>query len=250
MAGLSHLRYLIGRTFFSMLDFGLSHRLIPFSSRFPVGIRFHHDLNRFLGREPVVVIDAGANIGQTALAYARHWPRAGILSFEPVRSSFAELERNCAGTGIRCVNCALGREDGRVRMRLHDNSELNSFVDAADSAAGGSSGSEEVSVRRLDSVMREFGIDAIDLLKIDTEGTERQVLEGADGLLREHRINAVYAECRFLRNDTPQILFEELDRDLTGRGFYFSGFYEIYRWGASRRNAGFANGLWIRRDLP
>jgi len=92
------------------------------------------------------------------------------------------------------------------------------------------------------------GIGRIDLLKIDTEGSELRVLEGAGGLLGESRIRAVYAECKFVRNESPHVLFEDIDRHLTDRGFFFSGFYEMYRWGPQKRFAAFANGLWLLKD--
>lgn len=241
-------RYLIGRSFVGALDFCLCHGLVPFGSSLPFGVRFHHDLKRVLGREPRTVVDAGGNVGQTALAFSRYWPRARIVSIEPVRATYLELEQRCRGNGrIQCLNLALGAENGLARMRVSANSELSSVITGEEDDPGIV---EEVAMRRLDGLARELGVDGIDLLKIDTEGFELQVLKGAEELVAAGGVSAVYAECRFSRNKVKQVLFQDLDAYLVGCGYIFSGFYEIYRWGPGRRYAAFANGLWIRQDLP
>ena len=243
----ARIRYRIGKGLFGALDFLLAYRLLPFAARFPIGIRLHHDLNRFLGRQPGVIVDAGANVGQTALAFARFWPHTSIHSFEPVAATFEKLRRNCAARpSIHCHCYALGGEERELTMVLQENSELNSLAPLAAASAAGASAL--VRMRRLDHWAQEHGVDRIDLLKMDVEGFELQVLEGAKGLLRAGKVNAVYAECRFLRNDTPQVLFQDLDRRLNDAGLLFSGLYDLYRWGPSKRWTAFANGLWMLRD--
>jgi len=240
-------RFRLGKAVIGTIDFLIANRLFPFASRFPIGIRMHHDLNRFLGHQPGVIVDAGANVGQTALAFARYWPRASIHSFEPVGASYAQLCANCAALpAIRCHHYALGEADEEMNMLLQENSELNSLSPQA--APSATNASERIRVRRLDDWAVEQGAGRIDLLKMDVEGHELRLLDGAEGLLRAGKIDAVFAECRFLRNDTPQVLFQDLDQRLTDAGMLFSGFYESYRWGPARRWTAFANGLWLLPD--
>lgn len=240
----TRLRYGLGKSAVMTLDYLLAHRLFPFAARFPVGVRFCHDLSRFLGDGPTMIIDVGANVGQSALAFSAYWPQATIHSFEPVLATFSELTQRCISRPrIYCHQCALGDSPGEIRIKLHENSELNSLLAESDSSVAGTS--ELVKVRRLDEFASRHGLGHIDLLKIDAEGFELHILDGAATLLRERKVRAVYAECRFLRNHTRQVLFEELDRQLTGWGFLFSGFYQMYRWGPAKRFAAFADGLWL-----
>jgi hypothetical protein len=58
--------------------------------------------------------------------------------------------------------------------------------------------SEEVSVFTLDSVKEKLGVEIIDLLKIDTEGFDLAVLEGASETLRRREVNFVYCEFHHL----------------------------------------------------
>jgi FkbM family methyltransferase len=240
----ARLRYRIGKSAIGAVDFLIVHRLLPFGTRFPIGIRLHHDLNRFLGHQPGVIVDAGANVGQTALAFARYWPQASIHSFEPVGASYEKLCASCAALpAIKCYRYALGDAERETSIALQENSELNSL--ASQDVQVTTAASERIRVRRLDDWAAEQGVARIDLLKMDVEGYELQVLEGATGLLRAGKIDAVFAECRFLRNDTPQVLFQDLDLRLTDAGLLFSGFYDSYRWGPSKRWTAFANGLWL-----
>lgn len=237
------LRYRTGTSVIALLDFLLVRDLLPFASRLPRGFRFHYDLRRYLDRMPCLVVDAGANIGQTALAFARWWPAARIHSFEPIAATYARLATACGNNPrIECHRLALGDAESEAQVSVQDNSELNSLL-----APSGTGATERVRVRRLDDWAAERRIERIDLLKIDVEGYELRVLAGAEALLREHRISAVFAECTFMRNGATHALFDDLDRHLNARDLWFSGWYDFYRWGPSRRFAGFANGLWLPR---
>jgi FkbM family methyltransferase len=243
----SKLRYIAGSSFFSALDLSLRTKVIPFSSRFPVGWRFEHDLTRFFDGPPSVIIDAGANIGQTALRFNRSWKKARIYSFEPIEETYAKLVDRCNRVpNIECVRCALGNENKEVEIELSSNSELNSLLNESNGASAEEKCTETVCVRKLDDFLAERSIDRVDLLKIDVEGFELQVLEGARKLISSGQIRAVYAECGFLRDDRVHVHFSELDRYLQERDFRFSAVYEVYRWGREKRYSGFGNGLWLR----
>ncbi|HSM18725.1 MAG TPA: FkbM family methyltransferase, partial [Gemmatimonadales bacterium] len=137
------------------------------------------------------ILDVGANIGQTALEYHRSFPHASIHSFEPFADAFEELERRTRGCPrIVCHRAALGASDRVAVMYLNTQSVTNSLLpnDARSehAALAGSTdpaGTVEVQERRLDTFCREVGMEQIDLLKIDTQGYEAQVLEGAGAML-------------------------------------------------------------------
>jgi len=147
-----------------------------------------------------LVLDVGANAGQYAMAL-RHAGYSGqILSFEPLRDAWERCTANASGDRLWSVapQMALGATEGRAEVHVAKNSVSSSILpmrDAHRAAAADSSyvGTESVDLRRLDGVAG----DAIErarrpFLKIDTQGYEREVLEGAAGVL--DRIRGVQLE--------------------------------------------------------
>jgi len=67
------------------------------------------------GQHPLIV-DAGANIGMSAVYFALTYPTARIVALEPEPGNFALLERNTRGLNVCCLRAALGGEEGRVSL--------------------------------------------------------------------------------------------------------------------------------------
>lgn len=90
------------------------------ASRLPRGVDLFRDLREALPPLEVrTVLDVGANVGQSARDYLRHWPHARIHCFEPVTATFDALVRNLAGDPrVRCHRVALGSSEGGGRMVL------------------------------------------------------------------------------------------------------------------------------------
>jgi FkbM family methyltransferase len=129
-----------------------------------------------LGSTPLIV-DVGANVGQFANAAKLFFPEARVISFEPDPETYADLQVNTHGLrDVELHNIGLGDRDGVLTFYRHELSVMSSFSDdAADTA--NHRGSKQLPVCRLDAVLKSD--DRPDLLKIDVEGFERQVLQGA-----------------------------------------------------------------------
>jgi FkbM family methyltransferase len=187
----------------------------------PFGIRWFDDLAVFV--RPEVVFDVGANVGQTVQEVKGAFPSARIFAFEPVPSTFRQLEANVAGFGaVVSINAALGAQGGEARMTNVPGGGKNTLL------AQGLSTEETVTVvvDTVDSVAAQHHLNTIDLLKIDTEGFEVPVLQGATKMLQEGRIGAVLAECDFYHRDTePHAAFTELLDVLIPFGFRVVSFY-------------------------
>ncbi len=136
-----------------------------------------------------LVVDVGGNLGQFAESVRERDYTGRIHSFEPVGKVFAALEQKAARTPLWTVSrLALGAEPGEVEINLYDNHTLNS-LHALD---GGTAerlavdprviGTEKVPIATLDSVLATDPATSI-LLKIDTQGHERAVLDGAQAVL-------------------------------------------------------------------
>src|SRR5215469_17091407 len=139
-----------------------------------------------------VVIDVGANLGEWTVPFARKAGRAGrVLAIEPAPRAAAALEATLAANALyqtELVRCAVGDHDGVSEFAVP-------IVTSARSDSGRArigparTGHEalQVPLRSLDSLAAEHDLAALDLIKIDTEGQERRVLDGAPDILSRHR---------------------------------------------------------------
>lgn len=138
-----------------------------------------------------LVLDVGANSGQYAIALRRAGYAGRILSFEPLREAWEQCTASASRDPLWSVapQMALGARDGRVEVHVARNSVSSSILPMHDThraAAVDSSyvGIENVDLRRLDGVAREaIERASCPFLKIDTQGYEREVLEGASAVL-------------------------------------------------------------------
>ena len=238
--------YLAG-SLFSGIQVGLmASRHFPLFHRFLGHRCWPYDVCRLAGtRDLRMVFDVGANVGQTTRLLGRFFPGATVHSFEPVSSTFRELQANCGRMkGVRLHQLALGREPGRLTLQLQANSELNSLKF---SVAGPpvSASTESVTVATAAGFCSGQGIDRIDLLKIDAQGADLDVLRGAEPLLCASRVPFVVAEVAFAPEDITNQPFEPLHHYLGEQGFRLSGLYELFNYGQRLSLLGFCNALYV-----
>jgi FkbM family methyltransferase len=136
------------------------------------------------------MLDVGANIGLMALPILHNVPESKVLSFEPSPNSAPWLERTIAGSGYRnrwrLVAKVAGASPGQATFFVSPRqaSYLDGVVDT-NRVEGGSS--VTVDATTLDAEWHALGNPEVSLLKIDVEGWEFQVLQGASELLNKQR---------------------------------------------------------------
>jgi FkbM family methyltransferase len=193
------------------------------------------DIKYILGDGVGTVFDVGANVGQTARAFLRAFPDAIIYSFEPDPGSFQKLFEATAGQRrVRPYNVALGREEGNAKLFRFKFDQTNSLLPkargaeqyVADAEYLTEVGEVPVEVTCIESFCRKHGVEKIDLLKIDTQGYELEILNGAQGLLSSAAVSLIYIEVCFVRYYEGQPLFPEIYQFLYDRGYRFVGLYE------------------------
>jgi FkbM family methyltransferase len=174
------------------------------------------------------VLDVGANIGQYASALRASGYRGAIVSCEPLSDAFAHLRRRAANDPAwEAVRTAVGAEPGSAQINVSANSYSSSLLtmtEAHTSAAPGSQtvASETVPVTTVAALVAERGIDPErTLLKIDTQGYEAPVLDGAGALLG--RLAAVSLELSFVPLYEGQQLFDDLVARLRAAGYLLYG---------------------------
>jgi len=211
----------------------------------PWGISLDRDLQRIHSDiSSPVLIDVGANIGQTALRFHKALPDSKIWCFEPVPDTYRVLfDRTRHISGISCEECAVGSYNGQVWMTAGENSEENKMV--LDVKCG-QVGQVQVNVITIDSFLDEKKIVRVELLKTDCEGFDLDALKGAELSLSSGVIKSVMCEVT-LNEKSFHSSFHELDEFLRSKGFYFLAFYDYGGWGHFHSEGQFHNALWLRR---
>lgn len=213
----------------------------------PHGFSPYYDLKR---RKPEmrVVVDVGANVGQTAALLTRTWPTAAVYCIEPFGATFEALQRNTEDEPrVRCVRAALGDRIGEeqavvLRPRSVNNSMLT--PEAVASAAAGAT-SETISVTTFDQFCIEQGLSHVDFLKIDTEGYDLHVLRGARAALQEQRISFIQVEAGMSPENTKHVPFAEIQQYLEQNGYVLFGIYDqTPEWDGQARLR-FANPIFV-----
>jgi FkbM family methyltransferase len=193
----------------------------------PFGIDHCNDIARFHGEDSVkIIIDVGANIGNTVIEYAKCFPYAEIIAIEPIKTTYDILSSNISELSkVKTFQCAVGSEAGTVSVNIKDHSECNSLIDNSSGDAARES-KEMVEVKRLDDLASSEGLLRFDILKTDTEGYALEVLKGATQLLSNSSNAFILSEVTFHRKDPCHTQFIELHQYLSGFGFDFCGIYD------------------------
>lgn len=176
---------------------------------------------------PVTVIDIGANVGQFSLLARVLFPAARVHAFEPLAVPAARFKRLFAeDSAVTLHHCAIGPEEHVASMHVAgaiDSSSLLPITAAqvAFDAGTAAVGTEDVTVRRLDTILRPADIVRPALLKLDVQGFELSALEGCGELLE--RFDWIYVEVSFIELYGGQALASEIVEFLHGRGFVLAG---------------------------
>jgi FkbM family methyltransferase len=170
-----------------------------------------------------LVLDVGANEGQ----YARRLRREGfggkIISFEPLNAAFATLQSRCdQDEAWSCHKLAVGAKDEQATINVSANSQSNSLLPVCDwtvetEPSVAYVGQETVAVRRLDGLVPELTEARRIFLKIDTQGFESRVIEGARSIVG--RIAMLQLELAWQPGYEGQAALGEMVDRLRGLGF-------------------------------
>jgi FkbM family methyltransferase len=181
---------------------------------------------RWLGVD--TVLDVGANIGQYGNALRSSGFTGRIVSFEPLGDAYAQLAQRAAkDPAWTAERTAVGAEPGTLEIHVAANSHSSSLLPMNDthvSAAPQSRivGSESVPVTTIADVAARLAVlPERTLLKVDTQGYEKPVLDGAGELLAQFAM--VQLELSFVPLYDGQALYAELVTRLGELGFVWYG---------------------------
>ncbi|MEH3067088.1 MULTISPECIES: FkbM family methyltransferase [Aeromicrobium] len=169
---------------------GISHVVMRQLARRGLVVRRHPAARRqrlLVDRGVDLVLDVGAARGGYATELREFGYTGRIVSFEPLAAAHADLVRAAASDPRwETRHTALGDTTGRQEIHVASNSDSSSLLPMADQHRASSPdiqmvGTETIEVSRLDDVAADvLGEARTPFLKIDTQGFERAVLEGAE----------------------------------------------------------------------
>lgn len=168
------------------------------------------------------VVDVGANDGGYATTIRGLGYTDRIISFEPLQRPFEALRRKAAGdANWEVLKCAVGDTQTDVTINVAGNAGLSSSVlpmlESHTSVAPESRyvSTETVEQNRLDALLPSLGIDPQrrTYLKVDVQGYERAVLDGATDLFKSGAIVGLQLELSLIPlYDGAMTYREGLDR--------------------------------------
>jgi FkbM family methyltransferase len=132
-------------------------------------------LAEVLDRPPHRILDLGANIGMAAAALAAQFPQARFVLVEPDPRNLERLAKTVRWNALTAdiVRAAVASSAGRLRLRTGHNPTCSALETSAMHALPDA---VEVAVCTVEQLLARAGWDAVDLVKIDIEGTEEELL--------------------------------------------------------------------------
>jgi FkbM family methyltransferase len=127
-------------------------------------------------RPGMTILDIGANIGETTLAFSRLTGKNGkVISFEPDPVTFLRLQEhlelnNCKN--VIAINKGLGNSESEMILEKGENNSGGNRISPLQTSG------EQISITTLDKIYHGLNITSLDFIKIDVEGYELHVLEG------------------------------------------------------------------------
>lgn len=211
-------------------------RLIPLALRniyLPVFVQFEW-LKRY---NIATVIDIGANRGHTVKALRHIFPKATIYAFEPIKEECVKIKKRVSSPNLIVENVALSNKKGITTLYKYNYTPASSmlpFLTDYIKKFKGLSRFERIQVETttLDSYFENINLSDMVFLKIDTQGTEKLILEGGGNLLKD--VSIIHIETSFVELYKNQCLFKDVYNYLIKLGFKYMGsvneahFYPIF----------------------
>ena len=173
-------------------------------------------LNRL---EVNTIIDAGSNIGLTTLQFLKYFPEARIIAIEPDLENFKQFSKNTKkfSENVVMLQKAVWSENTRVFLHsdFRDHQDWSKRVLKTEN-------SMEIEAVSVNSIMEEYQIETIDILKMDIEGGESEIfksdcdlsfldktkmiaIEIHDEFECRERINEIFLEKKFVLYNSGEL---------------------------------------------
>ena len=205
------------------------------STSYSVKEPFYHFRNLLDNSQPVV-FDVGAYIGDTIEQFKFSFPESYIHAFEPFDESFSVLKNRFQKTDKLFFNniAVENRISSNTNMYITQNKGSSSLLQPTKYAnefweGNPLSTQKEVKVETttIDSYCQKHNIETIDILKIDVQGSELKVLQGADRMLKDRRVKLIFTEISIAPNYKGQSEIDEIIKFLRENKYKIFNFFKM-----------------------
>ena len=226
-------------------------------------------LQKIFGRNPatppLALVDVGAS-GDLQESWRGLGEYLRVIGFEPDKEAYENLVKRSSekkdGESVTYLNFALHNKAAEADFFITRKQMVSSMLlpnidliqefpmpERFDVVA-----SRKIKTETLDAALQQAGVQDIDFIKLDTQGSELFILQGAAETLRREALG-VEVELEFTQVYKDQPLFGDVDQFLRNSGFALFDFVDVARW--QRANIGasihgcksqiiFANALYIK----
>ncbi len=182
--------------------------------------------------QALTIFDVGAHVGESSLTFRKLFPNASIHCFEPLPACFDKLQNTFKDDrSVNTFQLALSNRVGIETFHVNRTNQTNSLLPRANESVNWVSleisetiNQIQVPLSTLDIFCQEKGIDQIDILKIDAQGSDLEVLKGAQKLLSNKKVKWILVEIIFVPLYEGQGYFHEITAFLAGFGYHLFDF--------------------------
>jgi len=202
-----------------------------------------------------IILDIGANVGQTLEAYKALFPESEIHSVEPFPDSFLALQQVASRySGTHIYQLAMAEQPGEHALYVNQvyhatNSLLPRPASGHCYYPEGARLDDRITVKTntLDLLAQQTGLGYIDILKMDIQGGELAALRGATGLLEKQSIGLIITEVMFVPHYEGGAMFNEIHDFMLQMDYSLFGIYDLHY--AENGQIRYADAIFISRDL-
>lgn len=143
---------------------------------------------RQLSEKELIIIDAGANIGLFSRLILKEKPASKIYAIEPEKNNYQLLKTNTKGYDVKTIRGGIWSHDCNLNVVSRDTGDWGFTVKEVSKRDGNT-----INATCIDSLVRKYKLNRIDLLKMDVEGSEYEIFN-SDNLQWLDLCNAIVIE--------------------------------------------------------
>jgi FkbM family methyltransferase len=185
-------------------------------------------------KKDLCIFDVGAHYGETAVKYKAVFPDAKIYSFEPFPEAAKAFSlRTGAYSSIKLFELAFSSKTGESEFNVNSSDATNSLLNSAQTNSWVDDAIKHdyaitVNTDTIDNFCERQKVNIIDILKLDVQGAELLVLEGAANMLASNRIKMIFSEVEFIEVYKNQPLFHDVTVFLEKYDYKLFGLYDTH----------------------
>lgn len=156
---------------------------------------------------PKFVVDIGANTGTWTRELLKNFPETNVLMIEPQERLMPNFQ-DLLGDNVSFMPVGVSNKNDILRFTLHERDDSCSFIYTEEEANKMGLKQIEIPVKTLNSIIEENDYPVPDIIKIDAEGLDLEVIEGASNFYGKTEVFLVEASvcCETYKNSVAKIV--------------------------------------------